>query len=161
METYNLLGLQHNKLALWRNKSSASWFSTVKLRKTKHIEVHVTPCSTRGFKPLLQFSGIPLAFLFFSGMTRGIGWTDPVRMRTRNAETAYNERQKTNKIIIVSDYIVWVYGKPIETGPNNFCHKLTNINNNSYALGPSTYDLLLIFVNLLNIRFALYNPLQA
>ena len=39
---------------------------------------------------LPQFSGIPLAhFLFFSGMTRGIGWPDPVRMRTRNAETAY------------------------------------------------------------------------
>ena len=88
MENYNLL--QHNKLALWRNKSSASWFSTVKLRKTKHIDVHVTPCPTRYFKPLPQFRGIPLAhFQFFSGMTRGIDRPDPVRMRTRNAETAY------------------------------------------------------------------------
>jgi len=25
------------------------------------MEVHVTPCPTRGFKPLPQFSGIPLA----------------------------------------------------------------------------------------------------
>src|SRR6218665_583378 len=52
----------------------ASYPLLVKPRKTKHIEVHVTPCPTRGFKPLPQFNGIPLAhFKFFSGMTRGIG----------------------------------------------------------------------------------------
>src|SRR6218665_659676 len=91
--------------------------------------MHVTPCPTRGFKPLPQFSGIPLAhFKFFSGMTRGIGLPDPVR--TRNAETAYNLRPRAHsfelpekddrnfisRLLFSNIYWVWVrqsQGQPL------------------------------------------------
>jgi len=37
------------------------------------------------------------AFLSFSGMTRGIEWPDPVRMRIRHAEAAYSDASSTCK----------------------------------------------------------------
>ena len=54
--------------------------------------VNIKPATWHQSEASLDYTSIvelTLLLLFFSCLTRGIEWPDPVHMRTRNAETAY------------------------------------------------------------------------